>query len=294
MTGSRGVLSRTAVRPAGGRRPYEPVLRRRDWTFPPPPVAQRELVSAVPDEPVAGRPPLLFVHGAAMGDWAWERWLPMAAEAGWSAHALSLRGHAGSDAPTPLARTPLRYYEHDVLQAITQLPAPPVLIGHSMGGLIVQHVLERYRDAPAGVLVGPAPPGHGTEVFGALLRHDPRALGAALIGREPTPSVAALFGSAPDDAESIRQRMGSESTLAAMQVLWPRRTRDIRAPLLVIGGGDDRIVPPQAVTRTARAHGTRAHLFRGMGHLLMLEPDAAVPLRFVLDWLDREVGSRRD
>lgn len=269
------------------RRPYEPVLRRRDWTFPPPPVAHRELVSAVPDDPVAGRPPLLFVHGAAMGAWAWERWLPIAADAGWSAHALSLRGHAGSPAPTPLARTPLRYYEHDVLQAITQLPAPPVLIGHSMGGLVVQHVLERYRDAPAGVLVGPAPPRHGVEVFGALLRHDPVALTAGLIGREPTPSVSALFGSVPDDAEAIRQRMGTESTVAGMQILLPHRTRDIRTPLLVIGGGDDRIVPPHAVTRAARAHGTRAHLFRGMGHLLMLEPDAAAPLRFVLDWLRR-------
>lgn len=269
------------------RRPYEPVLRRRDWTFPPPPLRHRELVSVLPDEPVPGRPPLLFVHGAAMGAWAWERWLPMAADAGWAAHAVSLRGHGGSDAPTPLARTPLRAYEHDVLQAITELPAPPVLIGHSLGGLLVQHVLERYRAAPAGVLVCPVPPRHGAEALGALLAHDPGAFAAALAGRTPRPAHATLFGpgTSPARAASIAARIGPESTLAALQVVAPRRTRDVRAPLLVLGGGEDRLVPPHAVTRTARTYGVRAHLFRRLGHLLMLEEEADAPLRLILRWL---------
>jgi pimeloyl-ACP methyl ester carboxylesterase len=101
-------------------------------------------------------------------------------------------------------------------------------------------------------------------------------------------------GRPPDDADDIRRRMGDESTLAALQTLAPHRTRDIRCPLLVLAGDQDRIVPPHATTRTARTHGTRAHLFRGMGHLLMLEPQAAAPLRFVLDWLDRTVGTEHD
>jgi alpha-beta hydrolase superfamily lysophospholipase len=43
-------------------------------------------------------------------------------------------------------------------------PAPPVLLGRSMGGLVVQGVLERYRAAPAAVLLASAPPGHGLAV----------------------------------------------------------------------------------------------------------------------------------
>lgn len=269
------------------RHPYEPVLRRRDWTFPPPALRHREIVSVVPDDPVPGRPPLLFVHGAAMGAWAWERWLPAAAEAGWSAHAVSLRGHGRSDAPSPLARTPLRYYEHDVLQAITELPAAPVLVGHSLGALVVQHVLERYRAAPAGVLVCPAPPRHGVEVFGAFLANDPGALAAVFAGRQPRPKAASLFGphTDPARAQAYAVRMGHESMLVPLQVVAPRRTRDVRTPLLVIGGGEDRMVPPHAVTRTARTFGTRAHLFRGLGHLLMLEDRAQAPLEFILAWL---------
>lgn len=276
------------------RRPYEPVLRRRDWTFPPPPLRHRELVSVLPDEPVPGRPPLLFVHGAAMGAWAWERWLPMAADAGWAAHAVSLRGHGGSDAPTPLARTPLRAYEHDVLQAITELPAPPVLIGHSMGALVVQGVLERYRSAPAGALVCPAPPVHGLAAAGALLRHDPWAMAQALTGRRPTPAATTLFGERvdPDVVESVMARMGEESLLAALQVVLPRRAYDVRRPVKVIGGELDRLIPPATVARTARHFGTRAHLYVGMGHLLMLERGWQAPLELLLDWLDDVVVAR--
>lgn len=281
------------VPPTGPRGAGEPVLRRADWTFPAPPV-RRELVHALPAEPDPARPPLLFVHGAAMGAWAFDTWLTAAAEAGWRAYAVSLRGHGGSRRPPSLRRATLRHYEHDVLQTITSLPAPPVLIGHSLGALVVQGVLERYRSAPAGVLVCPAPPLHGLELAVALARNDPRALLDGVLGRQAVPAAATLFGDDVDPtvAAATIARMGEESLLAPLQAVLPRRARDVRAPVLVLGGELDRIVPPSAVARTARHFATRPHLYLGMGHLLMLEKAWRAPLERILGWLE-EVAVRR-
>ena len=116
-------MSRTAA--VAPRTPRERVQRTLDWTLPPAPVA-RELLEAVPEHPVAGRPPLLFVHGAWHGAWCWqEHWLPAVAAAGWHGVAVSLRGHGASERPARFDLATLRHYEHDVLQAITTLPAPP-------------------------------------------------------------------------------------------------------------------------------------------------------------------------
>lgn len=273
----------------GGRR--EPVLRRRDWILPPPP-ARREVVTREPETPTAGRPPLLFVHGAAMGAWAYaDGWLDQAAARGWRATALSLRGHGGSETPQAFARTPLRHYEHDVLQVITEQPSPPVLIGHALGAQVVLGVLERYRSAPAGVLLAPPGARGGLEVALPLARHEPRSLLATLVGRSPLPATATLFGPHMDPAaaEAHRSRLGPESLRAGIDLVLPRRVRDVRAPLLVIGGEADRTIPPWSVVRTARRYGTRAHVFRGMGHSLMLEPGADDVLALLLDWVDEVV-----
>jgi pimeloyl-ACP methyl ester carboxylesterase len=272
--------------PLTGRAPAEPVMRRRDWTFPAPAV-ERELLEVLPDDPDPAKPPLLFVHAAWHGAWSWrEHWMPAAADRGWRTYAVSLRGHGGSEGADGLPLAPLRYFEHDVLQAITELPAPPVLVGHSMGGLVVQHVLERYRSAPAGVLVASVPPGHGLEIVGSLARHRPGSLARAVVGVPPDPEV--FFGPRADDTTVRRtgRRLGAESRLAIQQLVLPRRARTSRAPVLVLGGGEDVITPPSAVVRTARHYGTKARIFRGMGHDLMLEPDWRAPLEAMLDWLD--------
>lgn len=291
MRGGHGSAAARSIAGSRGRVRGEKVQRRLDWTFPPPPI-RRELRTARPEEPVTGRPPLLCVHGAGMGAWAFERWLPAAAADGWHIAAVSLRGHGDSETPERWSATTLRHYEHDVLQAITELPAPPVLVGHSLGAVVVARVLERTRSAPAGVLLSPPPPDHGLAVLGALARHDPAILLRGLVGRAARPRPDTLVGPATpaQDAAALARRIGPEPTLAALQVMLPRRTPLVRAPVLVISGDRDRIVPPATAARTARLLGTRAHLYRGLGHNLLLEPGWEDVLGHVLSWIARETG----
>jgi pimeloyl-ACP methyl ester carboxylesterase len=258
-------------------------------THAPTPSVHRELLEVLPKAPT-DKPPLLFVHGAWHGAWCFrEHWMPEAAARGWPCYALSLRGHGGSDGTDDLGTTPLGRYEQDVLETIAQLHEAPVLIGHSMGGLITQRVAAREPRVRAAVLVASVPPRHHLGAVSLLLRHDPKALVRALVGREPDFRPATLFGSATAEETAARHtsRTGPESLVATHQLVLPRGAETPQCPTLVLGGGDDRLVSPHSVVRTARACGTQARLFRGLGHNLMLEDDWEAPLDVLLEWLER-------
>jgi pimeloyl-ACP methyl ester carboxylesterase len=136
-------------------------MRRWDWATPPPRV-HREVLSALPAAQTR-RPPLLFVPDAGRAASSFTpTWLPGAAERGFPAYAVSLRGHGGSGGAGLRGRTVLRDYVHDVLQAVVALPVRPVLVGHGLGALVVARVLARYP-ARAAVLLTPAVPGRGSE-----------------------------------------------------------------------------------------------------------------------------------
>ena len=105
--------------------------------------------SATDSHPV----PLLFVHGIWHAAWCWdEHFLDFFADKGYRAVALSLRGHGASSLSKPLKSCSIADYVDDVRAVVGKLGSPPVLIGHSVGGFIVQKYLESH-DAPAGVLI---------------------------------------------------------------------------------------------------------------------------------------------
>jgi pimeloyl-ACP methyl ester carboxylesterase len=264
------------------------VLEPLEWAFPPAPITDREVISREPDTPVEGRPPLLFVHGLGHGAWCWdEHWLPEAAAQGWSAHAVSLRGHGNSGGREDLHRWTFRDYAHDVLQAIVDLPAPPILIGHSMGALVVQRVLERYPAAPGAVMVAAAgTPVHGLSTGLRLAARKPGKGLRFVAGRSIRLDADDLFSDRLDRATAERHvaLQGPESRLAQYQCALPRRPRAFAGPVLVIGGGDDRLISHAEVMATATHYRTRPHLFRGMGHDLMLDAGWRAPLQRVLDW----------
>ena len=102
--------------------------------------------------------PLLFVHGAWHGAWCWdEHFLDFFAAKGYRSLALSLRGHGKSPAPKPMQFCSIADFVDDVASVVDNLPTRPVLIGHSMGGFVVQKYLESH-DAAGGVLLASIPP----------------------------------------------------------------------------------------------------------------------------------------
>ena len=82
----------------------------------------------------------LLVHGAFHGAWAWERVTPLLEEAGHSVIAPDLPG-SGAD-QTPVSEITLQAYVDRVTAEIDAAPEPVILVGHSMGGLVITQTAE--------------------------------------------------------------------------------------------------------------------------------------------------------
>src|SRR3712207_4595058 len=79
------------------------------------------------------------------------------ADRGYAAYALSFRGHGRSEGLGDLARHGLADYADDVRTATRSIGRPPILVGHSMGGLVAQRCLGREQVAGL-ALMAPVPP----------------------------------------------------------------------------------------------------------------------------------------
>ncbi len=96
------------------------------------------------------RPPLLFVHGAYTGSWMWSKYLPHFVEGGWKCYAMNLRSHYKSRV-MDLTKVSFDDYLEDIQEVIAACGEPPVIIGFSMGGILVQKAAETVQ--PAGMVL---------------------------------------------------------------------------------------------------------------------------------------------
>jgi pimeloyl-ACP methyl ester carboxylesterase len=170
-----------------------------------------------------------------------------------------------------------------------------VIVGHSMGGFVVQKYLESH-DAPAGVLVASFPPrGTGGASLRMMKRHPWLSVKAAVTGKQlsglntPTLAREAFFRAHTPEPQVIRVAAGrqEESSKALLETVFPNRLKfeRVTAPLLVLGAECDGGVTPREVRATARAYGTGAEFFPDMGHDMMLEPGWADVAERIHVWL---------
>jgi pimeloyl-ACP methyl ester carboxylesterase len=82
----------------------------------------------------------LLVHGAWHGAWCWRRVVPELEVRGHRVLALDLPGH-GSD-PTPLESVTLQDYARAVSDVIADQSEAMIVVGHSMGGLVISQAAE--------------------------------------------------------------------------------------------------------------------------------------------------------
>jgi len=246
--------------------------------------ATLEFIEAHPTDASTGAP-VLFLHGAFCGAWTWaELFLPFFARRGRRGGAVSLRGHGTHENKGRLGTATLSDYLRDARRAFDEFPEPPVVIAHSLGGLLAQLLVGRVA-MRALVLMGSLPPE-------GLFLESPR-----LAFTDPhiwLSAVAEGLFSEGLPRERVRRyagRMTPEAPRALAECHFPGPVFPaglFGIPTLVVGGTEDRLVWQVSTWRTAFYHGAAHETAAEQGHFLMLDPGAETVARRVLDWLQEQ------
>ncbi len=257
-----------------------------------------EVISHFP-EAQTHQTPILFLHGAWHGAWVWEDYfLPYFAKQGFSVHAFSLRAHGFSEGKDFLRWASIGDYVTDLVQVARSLPTPPVIVGHSLGGFVVQKYLEDY-DAPAAVLLAPAPAFGGWKYTMRTLRSDPRGYLRAGVTLSPYALINtverahATFFSPQMPREEVAKhfaRMQDDSFRAYLDFVafaHPdiERVRERNRPMLIIGGAQDRVFPAAEIEDLGKLYGADVTMLPDTAHDIMLEASWQAAADRMIAWL---------
>jgi pimeloyl-ACP methyl ester carboxylesterase len=252
--------------------------------------------------------PVVFVHGAFCGGWAFDAFRQPFEAAGFETHAPNMPHHERGADLEALAQAGLKQYADAIAKYVHALRAPPVLVGHSLGGLVVQLAAMQVPVAGVALLAPSAPWG----VMPTTLEEHGNHFGLTLLGdywRRPIPPdyrVArgnTLDRLSRDDARKAFARFVPESGRAIREAIqwWLDHSMAssapvyrIAAPVLALAGGRDRVNPSSTVRRLANRfpQGQASfHEFPEMSHWLVGEPEADEVSHLVLAWLnERGIG----
>jgi pimeloyl-ACP methyl ester carboxylesterase len=242
-----------------------------------------------------------MVHGAFCGGWVFERFRTPFDAAGHVVLTPDLRGHGAGDPPTAVVGVSMADYARDIAELARRQTTPPVLVGHSMGGLVAAMAAAKVKIAGL-VLLAPSPP---WGIAGGSLEEAGSAMALYALGPywaqaiEPDRFVAKLYSldkMGSEEGREVARRMRPESGRAMFETLnwWldPFMTTSVplgsvTVPVFAAVGERDLINPPSTVRQTATKLGAQARLFPGMSHWLVGEPGWDKVAAECLAWLDQ-------
>jgi 3-oxoadipate enol-lactonase len=249
-------------------------------------------------QPATRLPAVVFLHGIGGSAQVWAAQLAAFAAAGFASVALDLLGYGARPA---VAAMDFEALAGDVEGAIARRGLQrPVLVGHSLGGMVVQTSLRRKPDGySAAILVGTSPafgnPGGDFQQKFVSDRLQPLDGGRSLADIAAG-IVDGLLGPLPDPdcrarAIAAMSAVHADTYRAAVRCLVGFDERAnlsaIRVPVLCLAGAHDRNAPAEMMARMAgKIKGAAYHCLPTAGHLANLEAPAAFNAA-ALDFLRR-------
>ena len=263
-----------------------------------------EIISRLPAHPRLA-PPLLFVHGGWHAAWCWEdHFLDYFSKRGFACYALNLRGHGLSQSARDVRFVRIRHFVDDVREAVDLIGGDPIIIGHSLGGFVVQKYLETRR-AELGVLLASVPPNGAFR----MVRHVARLQPFAMLHSNLVFSLRPLFS----DAKKVRNLLFTDRTPESIVQDCLARLQDdtilglpdylfldlvkpakITTKMLIFGAAEDRMIDAADIERTGRAYGQHPVVLPGLGHDMMIDQSWERAAEAVAIAIDRHLGTDAD
>jgi pimeloyl-ACP methyl ester carboxylesterase len=258
----------------------------------------------------AKHPEIVMIHGAFCGPWAFEHFRKAFEKAGYHVHTPALRHHQPGAKPSrALGQTSLVDYAADLAKFIATLDAPPILVGHSMGGLLAQ-MLAAKDLARALVLLAPCPPwGTLPSTFFEMASAQTMLFAGdywtqALIPDYGIAAANSLDRLPPAERHAVFNHFVPESGQATFEIMhWAFdmkraalvHAEDVKCPVLCLAGSDDRINPPSTVRRIAERYKDRGvyEELKRHSHWLIGEPGWEDVAARALSWIGEIAGTKK-
>lgn len=246
---------------------------------------------------------LYMIHGMWGGGWYWDKYIRYFEKRGYACKAPTLRHHdtKKDDTPNPqLGTTSILDYAADLEDEIKTLENPPVIVGHSMGGLLAQ-ILASRGFGKALVLLAPAPPAGVFAMKPTVLKSFFSSITTYGFWKRPIfptfeEAVYSTLQRVPaEEQKNIYSRFVYESGRAGSEIgfyVFDKKGASrvdeskVTCPILVIAGGKDRITPASVVKKVAAKYGQADYKeFPENAHWVVGEPGWEQIAEYVEGWL---------
>jgi alpha-beta hydrolase superfamily lysophospholipase len=253
---------------------------------------------------------IVLVHGFWVTPRSWEHWVSRYEARGYRVIAPAYPGfevevEALNQDPTPIEQVTVPQIIARLEEIVQSIATPPILMGHSAGGVFVQRLLDRglgavgvaMNSAPTeGVLVAPFSQLKST--FPVLKNPSNRHKAVGFTHDQWHYAFTNTFSEADSRAMYERYHVPAsgaifwDSVLANVtpghQDTWVDYHNDARAPLLFISGGEDNLMPPSVQRSNAKHYKsntiTEVKEFEGFAHLLPAQKGWEQIADYALDW----------
>ncbi len=255
---------------------------------------------------------IVFIHGLWIHSSSWQPWMDFfnrngyeTLNPGWPGDAATVAGCRAN--PLAIANRGVTEIADSYAKIIAAMPAPPIVIGHSFGGLIAQIILGRGI-AAAGIAIDPAPIKGVWQLPLSALRASLPVLGNPFNLKKAKSLTFDQFryGFANAVPEQEARELYDRWTIPApCRPLFQAATASLfgsgtkvnttnatRGPLLITGGEKDNIAPPILGKASLKKYNSSVvsefKSFEGRGHSLILDHGWEEVAAFALLWLNNK------
>jgi non-heme chloroperoxidase len=256
---------------------------------------------------------VVFIHGLWIHTSAWQPWMQFFNEHGYETLNPAWPGDAATVAesranPQSIANRGVTEVADSYAKVIASLPEPPIVIGHSFGGLLAQIILGRGI-AAAGIAIDPAPIKGVWQLPLSALKASFPVLGNPFNLKKAISLSFEQFkyGFANELSEDEAREVYDRWTIpaparplfqAATATFNPNSETKVntanttRGPLLITGGEKDHIAPPilgkASLKKYNKSVVTEFKLFAGRGHSLVLDHGWREVAEYSMVWLNKQ------
>lgn len=256
------------------------------------------LVDITPPEKPKFKSPIVLIHGLWTGGWCWQAWATHFSNLGWECWSVNFRGRFEERAYDVLRQLSFQDCLEDLKRVIRSASAPPVLMGHSLGGLIALKAAEE-ETVRGLVLVSGLPPSRinvslPRPVELLRLKYLPLMFLQQPFSLREKDFRRTWLASVPEGRQPEVLRLMVPESSRLVGEFFKRRVqvdpKRIRSPVLVIAGNQDGVVPVTSSHEMAQQLGADILEYPGHGHWMMEEEDGERIVRDIHRWMVQKLG----